>query len=125
MKALSTILLLRAPLAALALCAILAQQVVGLVLTASPALAYESGFSLCLSTPPPVESDPRDAVQGAGFCPCTLQMMAALSVPAVLVAAPATFEHITLLPPASRHLSDISDTGPPPARGPPTILHTA
>lgn len=122
MTVVSKVLVLRAPLAALALCAILAQQLVGFVLTASPALAYESGFSLCLSGPPPADSDPRDAAQSAGFCPCTLQGMAGLVSPAVAVAAPLAFEHTAPLPPAFRHLSDISDTGPPPARAPPFLF---
>ena len=72
---------LRHPLAALGLCALLAQQVVGAVLTASPAMALESGFSLCLSGPPNAEDDPRDVVIGAGFCLCTLHLAAGLLPP--------------------------------------------
>ena len=70
-----TLVRLRHPLAALGLCALLAQQVVGAVLTASPAMALESGFSLCLGDPPDGDGDPRDGLIGAGFCPCTMQLV--------------------------------------------------
>lgn len=115
---------LKAPLVALAFCALLAQQMVGFVLTTSPVMAYEAGFSLCLSGPPPSADDPLDMVGGAGFCPCTIQHVAAVlptqGAVEPLAASRADFIMPQALTRADGHLS----TGPPPARAPPFFLHT-
>lgn len=125
MRLFAALTMLRQPLAALALCALLGQQMVGFVLTASPAMALESGFSLCLSGPPTADDDPKDMISGAGFCPCTLTVGLALLPPsATLLAAPVkpwislSFAHQDSL------LTDSPPTGPPPARAPPATLHS-
>ena len=123
MHALRILLTLRRPLATLALCALLVQQMVGFVLAASPALAIESGFSLCLSGPPPADDDPFDMVDGAGFCPCTLQLVTGVLPPPVTVSeAPILEPDRFALAGDSLHLAAPS-TGPPPARAPPATLH--
>lgn len=114
---------LRQPLVALALCALMAQQMVGFVLTASPAMAYESGFSLCLSGPLPSSDDPLDVVGGAGFCPCTMQHVAGV-LPTQSSVEPVALTLAKSLTPAAITRPDRRlTTGPPPARAPP--LHLA
>ncbi|MBO6676883.1 MAG: hypothetical protein JJ908_16370 [Rhizobiales bacterium] len=125
MRPLQTFLHLRAPLATLALCALLGQQMVGFVFTASPALAIESGFSLCLSGPPEADDDPKDMVSGASFCPCTLTVGLALLPPSSpLVVAPLLSSAALTFIPHARLLIDNGPTGPPPARAPPATLHS-
>ncbi|MEQ8656613.1 MAG: hypothetical protein RIC24_04795 [Hyphomicrobiales bacterium] len=125
MTVLRHLLDLRSPLATLALCALLGQQMVGYVLTASPAMALESGFSLCLSAPPGADDDPKDMVSGAGFCPCTLTVSLALLPPSTpLLETPLTSTHGLSFVPQDRLLSDGPPTGPPPARAPPKPLHS-
>lgn len=125
MRLLQTLMQLRAPLAALALCALLGQQMVGFVLTASPALAIESGFSLCLSGPPTADDDPKDMISSAGFCPCTLSVgLAFLPPSAPLVAAPMAPTLVLGFAPQDSLLTDGPPTGPPPARAPPATLHS-
>jgi hypothetical protein len=125
MRFLQTLLYLRAPLATLALCALLGQQMVGFVFTASPALAIESGFSLCLSGPPQADDDPKDMVSGAGFCPCTLTVGLALLPPSsLLVDAPPISAVALTFTPQSNLITDSPPTGPPPARAPPATLHS-
>lgn len=114
---------LRQPFVALALCALLAQQMVGFVLTASPAMAYESGFSLCLSGPLSSGDDPLDIVGGAGFCPCTMQHVAGV-LPAQSAVEPAVPPRAELFIPVAQTRADMGlTTGPPPARAPPANLH--
>lgn len=117
---------LRQPIVALALCALLAQQMVGFVLTASPVMAYEAGFSLCLSGPPPSNDDPVDAVvSGAGFCPCTMQHVAGV-VPTQGAVEPITLAPADAFLPLALTRADMGlTTGPPPARAPPVLLHIA
>ncbi|MEO0384958.1 MAG: hypothetical protein AAF234_15530 [Pseudomonadota bacterium] len=125
MRLFAALTMLRQPLAALALCALLGQQMVGFVLTASPAMAIESGFSLCLSGPPTPDDDPKDMISGAGFCPCTLTVgLAFLLPPAPLIEASVT--PLLGLSFASQDslLTDGPPTGPPPARAPPATLHS-
>lgn len=125
MRSLQTLLCLRGPLVALALCALLAQQVVGFVLTASPAFAIESGFSLCLSGPLDADDNPKDVVSGAGFCPCTLTSGLALLPPvAPLIAMPLVNADTLHVATHDRVLADSPPTGPPPARAPPANLHS-
>jgi hypothetical protein len=125
MRPLQTLLQLRAPLATLALCALLGQQMVGFVFTASPALAIESGFSLCLSGPPQADDDPKDLVIGAGFCPCTLTPGAALEPPsASSLDRPVEATLSTPFVQPDVLLTDNPPTGPPPARAPPATLHS-
>ena len=124
MHAFRILLTLRRPLATLALCALLTQQMVGFVLTASPALAIESGFSLCLSGPPSADDDPFDMVDGAGFCPCTLQLVAGVLPPSVTVSQPPLLEHERIASASDRLNLAAPSTGPPPARAPPAALHS-
>jgi hypothetical protein len=125
MRPLQTLLQLRAPLATLALCALLGQQMVGFVFTASPALAIESGFSLCLSGPPQADDDPKDMVSGASFCPCTLSVGLALLPPSSpMVDAPLASSAALTFSPQTSLLIDSPPTGPPPARAPPATLHS-
>lgn len=124
MNAFRILLTLRQPLAALALCALLAQQMIGFALTASPALAIESGFSLCLSGPPSADDDPFDLIDGAGFCPCTLHMVMGVlpPAPALSISMAVDNESFAL---ASDTLNLVAaSTGPPPARAPPATLHS-
>lgn len=116
---------LRQPLVALALCALMAQQMVGFVLTASPAMAYESGFSLCLSGPLDSDTDPLDMVGGAGFCPCTMQHVAGVLPTQCVPEAVASSPLRVVLPIALTRADMGLTTGPPPARAPPIHLHTA
>lgn len=123
MNLLRALLLLRAPLATLALCALLSQQLVGLVLTASPAKASEAGFSLCLSGALPAEDG--SGMVGAGFCPCTLHAgMALLPAPCPSLAAP--MPSVAAAYGLARQALDCGriPTGPPPARAPPITLHS-
>lgn len=116
---------LRQPVVALALCALLAQQMVGFVLTASPVMAYEAGFSLCLSGSPPSSDDPLDMVSGAGFCPCTVQHGVGI-LPAQNTVEPRIRLVTQILLPLAPIRADTGlATGPPPARGPPLALHIA
>lgn len=116
---------LKAPFVALAFCALLAQQMVGFVLTASPVLAYESGFSLCLSGPPPSSDDPLDLFGGAGFCPCTMQHVAGI-LPAQSNLDPCAPTPLAMVLPLAQTRADLGlASGPPPARAPPFHLHTA
>lgn len=116
---------LRQPLVALALCALLAQQMVGFVLTAAPAMAYESGFSLCLSSPLSSSDDPMDMVAGAGFCPCTMQHVVGL-IPVADGVAPVPWAMLDAFVPVALTRADMGlTTGPPPARAPPLHLHIA
>lgn len=125
MSLLHAVHLLKAPLVAIAFCALLAQQMVGFVLTVSPAMAYELGFSLCLSGPPPSGEDPVDiAVHGAGFCPCTMQHAVGLLSVAETVERTHYLPFHTLLPSSKPGVSQVSITGPPPARAPPLRLHS-
>jgi len=125
MNVFAALTMLRQPLAALALCALLGQQMVGFVLTASPAMAIESGFSLCLSGAPTADDDPKDMISGAGFCPCTLTGGHALLPPSTpLVEAPVMPALALSFAYSDRLLSDGPPTGPPPARAPPATLHS-
>ncbi|MFK7793678.1 MAG: hypothetical protein AB8B88_13530 [Devosiaceae bacterium] len=124
MNALRALLSLRQPIAALALCALLSQQLVGMVLTASPAMALEAGFSLCLSGPPPVDDDPLSVVDGAGFCPCTLHSMAGVLAPSPSPALPVFLAIHAQEPLAQTKWIGNPSTGPPPSRAPPFHLHS-
>jgi hypothetical protein len=125
MRLIAAFTILRQPLAALALCALLAQQLVGFVLIASPAMALESGFSLCLSGPPGADDNPKDVIGGAGFCPCTLTTSLALLSPSgPQIAAPETLLLALSFAAHGSLLFDSPPTGPPPARAPPAILHS-
>lgn len=116
---------LKAPLVALAFCALMAQQMVGFVLTASPVMAYESGFSLCLNGPLDSDTDPLDMVGGAGFCPCTMQHVAGV-LPTQCILEPVASTPLRVVLPLALTRADMGPTtGPPPARAPPAHLHTA
>lgn len=117
---------LRQPLVALALCTLLAQQMVGFVLTASPVMAYEAGFSLCLNGSPPSNDDPASAVvSGAGFCPCTMQHVAGV-LPVQGTVKPIALTLTDTLLPAAQTRSDMGlSVSPPSARAPPVPLHIA
>lgn len=116
---------LRHPFVALALCALLAQQMVGFVLTASPVMAYEAGFSLCLNGPLESDTDPLDMVGGAGFCPCTMQHVAGV-LPTQCILEPVASTPLRVVLPIALTRADMGPTtGPPPARAPPVHLHTA
>lgn len=124
MNALRALIDLRHPLAALAICALLAQQLVGVVLNASPAMALESGFSLCLSGPPSADEDPLSIVDGAGFCPCTITGLAGILPAASLIAEPVWQNRQNVLPTPAFIGISLLRTGPPPARAPPLTLHS-
>ena len=113
----------RGVLAALALCALAAQQLVGFALAASPALAHESGFSLCLSSAPDLDNQADEP--GSGVCVCTLQHIAAVWLPALGLLAPHGASTFAVLRPAGHEPSLDPATSPPPPRAPPTAFHIA
>ncbi|MEM6713073.1 MAG: hypothetical protein AAF590_12440 [Pseudomonadota bacterium] len=126
MRWLATLLELRRPLAALALCALIAQQFVGVVLTASPVMAEASGFSICFTGEADRDLDvdgERDA-HGFGFCSCTLQIAAGLLPLSLGASFYLDSEHLTPLRTAPDGVIHARAHGPAPARAPPGVPHT-
>ncbi|MEM1284653.1 MAG: hypothetical protein AAGH43_04645 [Pseudomonadota bacterium] len=114
---------LRGVLVALALCALAAQQLVGFALAASPALAQESGLSLCLSTA--AEPGSPDGDTAPGLCVCTLQHSVAVWSPVLGPAEPQTVALFAAMRPAIQAPLRDPATLPPPSRAPPNIFHIA
>ncbi len=115
---------LKHPFVALALCAVLAQQLVGVVLAASPVLAAESGLSICLGASSDTADPQSDAAGDPAFCPCTLTGLAVLEPPQPSITVPGLVSSASSLPANRALLWQAEATGPPPARGPPLTLHS-
>ncbi|MEM6381147.1 MAG: hypothetical protein AAF739_00600 [Pseudomonadota bacterium] len=112
---------LRGPLVALALCALCAQQLVGFVLVASPAMADDLAWTLCLSSSDSDQPGEKGLVS-AELCDCIMHQTGAIlssGDPAVLVALGLAKQQSPLI--GERPIG-IYPTGPPPARGPPVFL---
>ena len=123
MTVLRSLLNLRQPLAALALCAMLAQTVVGFALTASPALAGQSGLSLCQNSQQGVPGETDDQQQGAGFCACVLTLAQALVPQHDTLPLPQAVQTLCE-PPFIGEAFGRAPSNPPPARAPPPFLHS-